>query len=714
MKPIDWRDVVIRTLLGTALLFVIMLTDPMGLDEATDRHSADVVSRMTAPFYGGPTHDGRRRIAVVQISDQTISDPEVGWPPPRMFYARLLKRIAGGTSKPAVVFFDYAFISETDWEDRQALLDAVRAVTSYDDWSEDETCQASALAKIRCIAAAGGVPVIIGKVYPPNACIGRYERLERDGGDDVRLFHTAVVAPLGWPDLPTTSHLILTRHDYAKTLTEAFDGSDIADAERPGQIAPGLIRECQDLNPDGRLVPLLSVDPEAVPVAAKDPLPPRMITWSPLGHPGKQARVAPDPYDPGEPVFGFDVTPAAAMALALCLHDKTWTGPKAALCSVLRRSAETGAMPALQDVEYSGPEWGSISDPQTRDNRKLFNGDGTPFPEEPITEAECRREHPTISRAVEVGWAQLRSGLGKGAAAVAVPCPYHLTFDANDVLISEPELLDAVRSQLADRAVAIGAAQALSNDWIATTLNARQAGVHYHAMMLDNLLEKGLDLRRKPPEIFAKDGPRGAWGLDWLKLDGGEVLEILCGAFILFLIERTRADFERRPTEETSLPKPFEGWRRERDLAHPLRWLARVRLNYREYWEASSEDRYRIGQVILTLTLAMIALVLLVALTISNHWEPLNVVGLFTVSVLFVAAELWTHKGWAAVFGQLTAVLLFAPGSRRRKFREWFGRPAQPPGPTPEPPALDPATRSARPRKPRAAAKPRTRRKDSP
>eukprot|EP01030_Chromulinospumella_sphaerica_P017444 gene17444-17272_t len=240
-----------RALVGTAVLLVFMLLDPMGLDNASDRHSADVVSRITAPFYGGPDYEGRSRIAVVQISDQTLND-NGGWPPDRIFYARLLKRLAGGEQKPAVVFFDYAFVGKAEPEDRAFLLRAIEDVTRYEVWSkrpDAPKCQLSALAKIDCIVASGGVPVIVGKVYPPNACLSGVSRLGADEGDEVRLFHTAVVTPLGWPDLPTQFHFVLTRADYTKTLTRALDGDAAVDAKKPGVRASERIIGCDDLNP---------------------------------------------------------------------------------------------------------------------------------------------------------------------------------------------------------------------------------------------------------------------------------------------------------------------------------------------------------------------------------------------------------------------------------------------------------------------------------
>lgn len=629
------RVSLVRALVGLFVLALVMLLDPMGLDAAADRHSADVVSRMTALFYGRPEHKARDRIAVVQISDRGLEQADEPWPPGRTYYARLLKRLTGGEKKPAVVFFDYAFVSHAAAEDRQLFLDAIGQVTRYDAWKANPDCQASALSKMRCITWAGGVPVMVGKIYPPNACLTELNRFKEDR-DDPALFHVAVVVPLGWEDLETVFYPMFSRDQYRQVV----DGAGGFD----------LIAGCHDLKAPGP--PKAEAGSEGAPY------------WAPLGYMIDR----PEPSRSAVPGFGYDLTPATAMAYAVCLRetpetgrrlDRPWSDDRRGeLCRRLHLARAYSVYPDFGGVAFAGPEWGSIPDRETELLQARLDN--------PVRrEAACEAERATLGRALAVGWAQFTSGLGEKEAVVAVPCPYHLTLDAADVLLAG-DRLDAIREAVAGRAVAIGAAQALSNDWISTTLQSRRAGVHYHAMLLDNLLERGVDIRRKPPVI-----------VPLLDLDAGDLLELFCAFLVLLLIERVRYVVQHGTDEEDGprLPRILTRPRDANDPPDPPRWLPALRERYRRYWAKTREDRWRIAMVARTLAAAALVLVVATIVTVLCNWEPLNIVGLLSLTLLAVAWELWTHRGWAAVIGLAMGILLLAPLPAGRAMRRWFGAP---------------------------------------
>lgn len=626
----------VRGLGGFILLLLVTLLDPLGLDGAMDRHSVDVVSRMTAPFYGSGPPRGRSQIAVIEVSDTTLARNQIGWPPPRAVYARLLKNLIGETARPAVVFFDYSFISESTPRDRAVLLEAIQTATAYKEWGHDPSCQASALSKIRCIKKADGVPVIVGKVYPPNACLASMVRTDTSG-DDIRLAHVAAVTPLGWPNLQTEFRLGFSRAQYLDDIRNA-----LPEAVEGAPDPPDCYALMQETN----------IDLPAQDFAADDKAPvlvqPPRIDWAPLGFGA-----------------GFDVTPAVAMAYALCREPAVGPGAEREMCEVLRRAAAGEPAELLKPRPPATPEWGSVIDPTFYSVRKEIHGG-----EVLRSDEACVREKRNLPTVLRVGWAQFTSGLGEGEAAAAVPCPYHLTMDADTVLFPPSGKLADIQERFNGRAVAIGAAQALTNDWVSTTLSAQRAGVHYHAMTLDNLIEHGLNLRHPPPDT----------GLPWINLDCGEALELLCAFLIVGMVGAARAWTDDFDTVKTPpLPSPFGPAARER---------------YLEWWALSQADRHRIAVVAGLLLCATLILVGGSILTILWRWDPVNIVALMGLTVIAIAAEFWDSKGWRAVAGFFPAAAVLVPPVIAR----WFARPVMAP-PSQSPPSQSPPSKS-RPRRP--------------
>ncbi|MFT4252395.1 MAG: hypothetical protein QM608_07915, partial [Caulobacter sp.] len=155
----------------SAAAFAII--DPMGLDQASDDHSAGVVSRVFAADYDGGAQDQPDRPTVLEITDYTLSrlaEPggEVEWPPPRGFYTDVIVTIA--RERPAAIFLDYMLVSKYQPGEQERFFAVLDQVTAADKWRDDPKCRATPLAKLRCIIGRGGTPVVLGKAFAPDQC----------------------------------------------------------------------------------------------------------------------------------------------------------------------------------------------------------------------------------------------------------------------------------------------------------------------------------------------------------------------------------------------------------------------------------------------------------------------------------------------------------------------------------------------------------------
>ncbi|MES2034572.1 MAG: CHASE2 domain-containing protein [Pseudomonadota bacterium] len=559
------RVAAVVVLLGAA----IATLDPMGLDDAADRHSADVIARMTAPYYADKTAPlGRSKITAVEISDATLREMAIDWPAPRGFYTDLLRTLApaDGTG-PAAIFLDYILLTDLGKpEEHRVFIATVREVTRAREWEGDPGCRDTPLAKIQCIVRAGGTPVILGKPYPPDVCAAGL-------GDDLAplmaLEQSAVVVPLGWPQAGERATPVLTRLSYMLHLNGTYG------RERGEEI----LKSCRQLQPmirDGR-------HREAAPFDADS----RPMTWW------------------GVPKY--DLTPAGAMFAALCRGRRAADGSPLAVCNDL--------IGADGKLHWLGPEasavtWGSVPDPAFLDLRAAIYEDAADH------DAPCRAERTGVGRMMMLGWRQLTSAIGDGVAAVQVPCPYHPTFDygmLSTELAEDSERARLIRERyIAGRVIVVGAAMVASTDWTDTVVNGRLAGVHYHAMMLDNLVEHGAAVLRAPPALFPPDNPLSSLNIDW-----GEMLEFATAFLVVLVVELGRRRMERR----------------ERRDGRALLWVIGVFV-----W-------------------AGVLMTVATAITISLHWKPVNIIGLFTLTLVDAAASFWSIAGltWVVSTGWLGA-----------------------------------------------------------
>lgn len=474
---------------------VISIIDPMGLNDAADRHSADVVARVTAPFYGGATVEGRDLATVVEVSDQTLRELDRSWPPEHDFYAGILDTLAPDTPggpRPAVILLDYILASDLrDAAGHDRFVATLRRVTKAEAWEADPACRATPMAKIGCIVKAGGAPVILGKPYPPDLCgPGMYEDI---AFDLIRLDQAAIVAPLGWPGAPDAIVPVLTRASYDAAIRARYRGG-------PDEaLGEAIIARCKSLNPamaGGRPRELPSPDSAGHP-----------LTWWGTG--------------------AYDLAPGAAMFAAVCARSKT---PPGACPDLSEDRLWRGPSPVV-------PTWGSRPNPAFLALRARLYTDAA------RRDAPCRAETRSLWRLLRLGWAQASSAIGQGVAAVQVPCPYHPTFDyavLKQELEAGGERAAAVRPYVDGRAVAVGAALVAGNDWVETVVNGREPGVHFHAMTFDNLVEQGRGMLRLPPPVW-RTGPLGFLNLDW-----GEVLAFTCAFLVAMTVELTRRRLARR------------------------------------------------------------------------------------------------------------------------------------------------------------------------
>jgi hypothetical protein len=603
---------------ATAIAALFAIADPMGLDAAADRHSAGVIARMTALYYGDPTPSrpvsGQSQVLVVQVSDATLTDRAIPWPPTRDFYSEIVSTLAA--QKPAAIFLDYMLVSEFgDGADRAGFIKTLGEITHAERWTHRPDCRATPLSKIRCIIDAGGVPVLLGKAYPPDVCgpiTGRElssDMIDQDG--------VAVLTPLGWPELPDSYRPLLQRDDYRLHIIETYKQKPSGD--EPNRTSGGQSKTKSADKPD----------------------PAYELPWT-------CRTLNPRPDKGWYGVRSYDLSPALALYAADCLREGSPLKDQQ-LCRDLHVADPNAPSTQLGLPEQAVVSWGSRPDPQFLEWRaKLYDENGAP-------PRDCAQEQRSLGRIIHVGLAQLASAIGEGEAGVRVSCPYHPTLDyalLGSLLSPVAGHSDAERrakSLVTGRVVLVGASMAGGNDWIETVVHGRQPGVHLHAMAFDNLIEDGAALRQEPWPVFDKTSWWSNLGLDW-----GEVLELTCAFLVAIVVEAVRLRIKR-------------GGLRHQQV---------------------------IGLITSVFVFGVLVLIVAVAVTQSAHWTPVNVVGLFTFTLVDGGISFWDIEGcgWLVAIAAAAAApfahRLLAAATRWRRF------PPPPTPPTapelPQPPSTDP------------------------
>lgn len=198
--------------LSAALLGMLaILLNPFDLNSWSDSRSRAIWQQLYAPLYPAETRSGasfslpdppaaQDRIGLNRITTLVFDDGS-GVTTGGIRANNLINlitqmavepRSADATrpvlAKPRAIFFDFAPSSQaipsgwtpratagpvpcgnstdTDAQLAACLLDKVAAVTRYADWPADRQCQNNPLEKLRCIKAAGGVPIMFGHIGP--------------------------------------------------------------------------------------------------------------------------------------------------------------------------------------------------------------------------------------------------------------------------------------------------------------------------------------------------------------------------------------------------------------------------------------------------------------------------------------------------------------------------------------------------------------------
>ncbi len=436
----NWRAAI---LLALASLFIAMF-DPMGLDQAADRRSAEAIDRVRALYYGGKEPIGRDRVVTISIDEDSLRDVGRQWPPQYGFYAEALRDLTRDGARPAVVFLDYTFLTDLySPTERDALVDTIGEITQVRDWEHRPECLSDPIAKIGCMKAAGGVPVIVGKPYPLDRCEPTPTLLLLD--------RVAVLSPVGWPRLMDGWKPAISKAEYE------------ADEDRPGGCkAVDGIRGA-----DGRLLPIDA------------------------GR-GRQVYAG---------VARFDLTPAAAMLAAYCIP---FAGEAPSTLGACAPFVGPQSPPLPASWARSKPAkllWGSRPSPSWLAQEKL---DYQAEPDQRRIQ-DCEAEKVDLFRPVVVAFAQFFAPFSGDGASVQIGCPYHADFRyerfAENARSYDAEAAAALREQFVQsRVVIIGSTLRYGGDWTTSVARGNIPGMTLHAMMFDNLIEQKA-LSHDPPDL---------------------------------------------------------------------------------------------------------------------------------------------------------------------------------------------------------------------
>lgn len=172
-------------------------------------------------------------------------------------------------------------------------------------------------------------------------------------------------------------------------------------------------------------------------------------------------------------------------------------------------------------------------------------------------------------------------------------CAYNLTLSASDLEANSPEDRALLRELLEDRLVLVGARITSAGDLATSPVHGKIAGIHVHAMALDNLINLGLGYDRDPANV-------GNSQIDWLDL-----MEIgLLGLIVLLKALHQRQAESPRQQAETR-------WQR---------WATRLFLPLWPSW--------------------LLVIALLVALSyLLKEWHivPVNILGILLVSLVLLS-----------------------------------------------------------------------------
>lgn len=202
--------IIVFSVMVTAGATLFAIVDPFGADESTDIRSRDVVIRTAAPLYPVKGRwGGQADIAVVTLSEtvyEALRDRGWSeWPPSYLNHTQILDELYLWDPSPRAIFIDFIYQSDLgEPGEFGTFIKSISAATKAEEWKENPACRKNPVAKIACIADAGGTPVLIAKTSP----------LESFTPGDVQaaIDAVAVLVPIAFQD---TAGAYPLRLDYA-------------------------------------------------------------------------------------------------------------------------------------------------------------------------------------------------------------------------------------------------------------------------------------------------------------------------------------------------------------------------------------------------------------------------------------------------------------------------------------------------------------------
>lgn len=119
----DLRYFTSRLVIFMAVWFVFVGLDPLGFEHATRMTSAAFLQRVSEPFYGLNGAPARKKIAVVEVTDQTLAILDHRWPLSFRVVDFLLDNVIQG--KPRAIFVDLRFTGNRGGQTLDELDDAI-------------------------------------------------------------------------------------------------------------------------------------------------------------------------------------------------------------------------------------------------------------------------------------------------------------------------------------------------------------------------------------------------------------------------------------------------------------------------------------------------------------------------------------------------------------------------------------------------------------
>jgi hypothetical protein len=438
-----WAKAFGTGLLLATIAYIFSTFDLFGLEKDSEKFSADFAQYVASPFYARGLGDrpavGQQKVSVVYLDEAGLEslfelDPWKGYPPSYLAQAQLLGDVAAGAGAdpdgrarkpPKAIFIDFTFLSKG----RATTLPNGEKVTEFETFRRT-------ISDLTHAARWNAIPACVNDEIVKIACI-------RAAGGIPVIVGGAKTAPTK-PSTDAKRDLLgagamasVAVEDRSYPLLSTEEGAD-----SPAALL--LVADCLDqprgCRPDGAFRDLKQAASALV---------------------GK-----------GQADRGAEAAEAGVL-IRKALHGRfavTWSSRQAQGdpgtgrpgASDLHTALYGKASPCAGAVAVEHPRLYAWSDAAHRLGSKLTRWRVTQSPE-PLSSTET----PTQ----------------------ALPCPYALSLSYGD-FVTGPPLPDNLRKQVfSDKLVLIGGQYANSNDWVGSPVLGQAAGVQYHAMALDNLLE---------------------------------------------------------------------------------------------------------------------------------------------------------------------------------------------------------------------------------